>query len=99
MAREIIIKVHAEAQGTRFSDMSEGALDISPQFGEAQLGDVEGDGAGLGLGEVENVVDEGEEVVAGGVNGFGEFDLFGLQVALRVGGELLGQNEQTVQRR
>src|ERR1051326_9370356 len=33
------------------------------------------------------------------MNGLGELDLFGQQVALAVGGKLLGEDEQTVQRR
>ncbi len=57
------------------------------------------DGAGFDLGKIQNVVDEAEQVVAGGMDGLGEFDLFGCEVAFRVVCQLVGEDEQAVERR
>ena len=53
----------------------------------------------LDLGEVENVADEIEQIGSGAVDGAREFDLFARQVLVRIVGELLAENENTVQRR
>ncbi|MNS25485.1 hypothetical protein D3C72_573800 [compost metagenome] len=55
--------------------------------------------ARLDLGDVQNVVDQVEQIVAGGVNRLGKLDLFGAEVVLWVLREQLGQNQRTVQRR
>ena len=51
------------------------------------------------LREVEDVVDEDEQVVARAVDGARELDLPGGQVAVRVLGQLVGEDEQAVERR
>ncbi|MND85011.1 hypothetical protein D3C80_769180 [compost metagenome] len=53
--------------------------------------------AGFHLGDVENVVDQVEQVVAGRVDGFGELDLLVAEVALAVLRQQLGQDQRTVQ--
>ena len=53
----------------------------------------------LDLGQVEDVADEGEQVGAGAVDAAGELDLLVGEVAVRVVGQELGQDEQAVQRR
>ena len=55
--------------------------------------------AGLDLGNVENIVDQVEQVIAGGVDRLGEFDLLGAEVFLRVFRQQLGQDQRAVQRR
>ncbi len=55
--------------------------------------------AGFHLGDVENVVDQVEQVVAGRIDGFGELDLLVAEVALAVLRQQLGQDQRTVQRR
>ena len=61
--------------------------------------DVDRDGAGLDLRQVENVADQVEQVGAGAVDGAGEFHLLGRQVAVRIVGELLTQDQDRVERR
>ena len=60
---------------------------------------IEGDGAGLDLGQVEDLVDQGQQVLAGAVDDVGELDLLLGQVLFRVLGQLLGQDEKAVERR
>ena len=69
------------------------------QGGEENLLRVDRDGAGLDLGQVENVADEVEQVGAGAVDGAGEFDLLGGQVAVGIFGELLAEDQDAVERR
>ena len=61
--------------------------------------DVDRHRARLDLGQVEDVVDQREQVGAGGVDGLGELDLLGGEVALGVLGEQLGEDQQAVERR
>ncbi len=49
--------------------------------------------AGLDLGNVENVVDQVEQIVAGRIDRFGKLDLFRRQILLRVFRQQLGQNQ------
>ena len=53
----------------------------------------------LHLGQVEDVADEGQQVGAGAVDAAGELDLLVGEVAGRVVGQELGQDEQAVERR
>ena len=69
------------------------------QVVEAQLADVHHHRAGLDLRQVEDVVDEHQQVVARRVDRLGELDLLAAQVALRVLAQLVGQDQQAVQRR
>ncbi|MNO46573.1 hypothetical protein D3C76_368610 [compost metagenome] len=55
--------------------------------------------AGFDLGNIENVVDQVKQVVAGRVDRLGELDLFGTEVFLRVFRQQLGQDQRAVQRR
>ena len=69
------------------------------QVGEEHILGVDRNRAGLDLRQVENVADQIEQVGAGGMDGAGEFDLLGGQVALRVVGQLLAENEDRIERR
>jgi hypothetical protein len=66
------------------------------QVCEVDLLGLDGDGAGLDLGQVEDVADQVEEVGAGAVDGAGELDLLGAQVAVGVLGELLAEDEDAL---
>ena len=69
------------------------------EVAEADLGDLQADRAGLDLGEVEDVVDEREKIRAGGVDRLRELALLVREVAFRVLGQELRQDQQRVQRR
>ena len=56
------------------------------------------DGPGLDLGQIENVADQVEEVGAGAVNGTRELDLLAGEIALRILGELLAEDEDRIER-
>ena len=73
--------------------------DAVEQVGDEDFLRIDRDGAGLDLRQVENVADEVEQVGAGAVNGARELDLLGRQVAVRVVGELLAQDQDRVERR
>ena len=77
----------------------EGALDVLAEVDEGERPEVELHLAGLDLGQVEDVVDEREQVVAGRVDRLGELDLLGVQVAVAVLGQHPRQDQQRVQRR
>ncbi|CAM5596205.1 hypothetical protein KAURM247S_05187 [Kitasatospora aureofaciens] len=78
---------------------AEGGLDVVEQGVQRHRVDVQVHLAGLDLGQVEDVVDELEQVGAGGVDDAGVLDLLGGQVPGGVLGEQLGQDEQAVERR
>ena len=64
------------------------------EVAEADLGDLQADRAGLDLGEVEDVVDEREKVRARGVDRLRELALLVREVAFRVLGQELRQDQQ-----
>ncbi len=55
--------------------------------------------AGFDLGDIEDVVDQVEQVIAGGIDRLGKLDLLGAEVFLRVLRQQLGQDQRAVQRR
>ena len=93
------VDVDVEVDLLRVGDVAEGALDVALQVVEAQLREVHVRRAGLDLGEVEDVGDEREQVVARGMDGLRELDLLRVEVALGVARELVGEDEQVVERR
>ena len=97
--RQGAVDLDQEVELALLGDLPEGALHVVAEVAEADLGDLEADRAGLDLGEVEDVVDEGEEVRAGGVDRLGELALLVREVAFRVLGQELRQDQQRVQRR
>ena len=76
----------------------EGAVDVIAQIGQADFARFNGHGAGLDLGQVENIADERQQIGPGGIDSFGKLDLLGIQVALRILRQHPGQNEEIVQR-
>ena len=93
LARELL----GELQLPGVGDVPEGALDIIPQIAESDFCHIDHHRAGFDLGQVENVVDQGEEIIARGMNGPGKFHLFFGQVPVFVPGKLIGQDEQAVE--
>ncbi len=69
------------------------------QGGEDDLVGVHRHGAGLDLGEVEDVGDQVQKVGAGAVDGAGELHLPAREVAVRIVLQLLAEDEDRVQRR
>ncbi len=53
----------------------------------------------LDLREIENVVDEGQQIVARRLDGLGEVDLFLAQIPLGIVGQQLGEDQRGIQRR
>ena len=88
-----------ERQLAVFGFVPERARHGVEQVGEEDFLGIDRNGAGLDLGQVENVADQVEQVGAGAVNGAGELDLLGRQVAVGVLGQLLAQDQDRVQRR
>jgi hypothetical protein len=88
-----------EGESLRFRLVSERTGDRLQHVCEVDLLGLDGDGAGLDLGQVEDVADQVQEVGAGAVDGAGEFDLLGAQVAVGVFGELLAEDQDRIERR
>ena len=98
-ACEVRIDVDLERQIAVLRLMPERPSDRLEQVGGEDFLGVDRHRAGLDLGEIENVADEVQEVGAGAVDGAGEFDLLAREVAVRIVGELLSQDQDRVQRR
>ena len=94
--RQARVEADEEVDALRFGDVAEGALAVVLQIVEAQLAHVDDDGAGFDLRQVEDVVDERQQVVAGRMDRLGELHLLGREVALLVLAELVGQDQQAV---
>ena len=92
-------ELHVEWQILGFGHVAEVALDGVAQGGEGDFLGLDGDGAGLDLREIEDVVDEVEQIGAGGVDVPGELDLLVGEVARGVSGELLAEDEDGIERR
>ncbi len=71
--------------------MPERAIHIIVQFAEPHFLDVHRDRARFDLGQIENVVDEREQVVAGSMNRLRELDLLRIKIAVLVLRQLVGQ--------
>jgi hypothetical protein len=70
-----------------------------PEAAERHFTKLDRHRAGFDLRQVEDVVDQVQQVGAGRVDGAGEFGLLLVQIALRVIGQELGQNQQRIERR
>ena len=98
-ARQLLGELHVERQVLGLGHVPEVAVDGVAQAGEGDFLDLDGDGAGLDFREIEDVVDEVEEVGAGGVDVAGKLDLLAREVAPGVVGELLAEDEDGIERR
>ncbi len=97
--RQVVGQFDAEAQGLLHGLWKEQALHAIDQPREDGQFRVHLELAGFHLGNVENVVDQGQQVVASRIDGAGELHLLLAQVAGRVVRQQLGQDQRTVQRR
>ena len=98
-AAEMLVDLDVEREALRFGLVAERPGDGLEHVGEEDLLGIDGDRAGLDLAEVEDVADQVQEVGAGAVDGAGELDLLGLEVALGIVGELLAEDQDAVERR
>src|SRR4051812_3317021 len=97
--RQRRVKLDVKRQRLRFAHVAERALDVFAQLSERQFAHVQCDRARLNLRQIENVVDEPQQVAAGAMDRFSKFDLLWREIAFRVYRELIGEDEQAVQRR
>ena len=83
----------------RFRHVPEGALHISIQVVQTQLTHIHGNRSGFNFRQVENVVDQHQQIVAGGVDRLGKVDLFIGEITFRIHTQLIRQDQQTIKRR
>ena len=98
-AGEVRVDVDVERKLAVFGLVPERPPDRLEQVRGQNLLGIDRDGAGFDLRQIENVADQVEQVGAGAVDGAGEFDLLRRQVAVRVVGELLAEDQDAVERR
>src|SRR5207248_2002894 len=96
-ARQARIEADQEFQVAGLGDVPEGAIDEVVQVVQAQFARLDDYRARLDLGQVENVVDERQQIVARRMDRLGEVHLFARQVPLGVSAKLVGENQQTVE--
>ena len=97
--RQRRVAVDREAQALLLGERAERALHVVAQVDQRELAEVEVHLARLDLGQVEDVVDQREQVVAGRVDRLGELDLLLVEVAGRVLGQHPRQDQEAVERR
>ncbi len=97
--RQAGVDVQREAQALFRGNMRKRAPQPLRQVGQRQVLDHQFHLAGLDLGQVENVVDQVQQAVAGVVDDARRFDLFVVEVAGVVVGQAARQDQQAVQRR
>src|SRR6185312_16699896 len=81
-----------------FGFMAEGTSQHVKQAAKEHLFGFDRNRSRFDLGEIENVADEVQQVGPGPMDRSRELNLFRAQVAVRIVGELLSQNENTVER-
>src|SRR4029079_2633918 len=97
--RQLRVEADEEIDILRLGDVAERALDVAAQLVEHQVGRIDQHRAGLDLRQVEDVVDQRQQVVARGEDRLRELHLLRREIALGVAGELVGQDQQAVERR
>ena len=88
-ARQVVGEPHVERKVLGLGYVAEITLDVLSQPVKGDLLDLNGDGARLDLGKVQDVIDEVEKIGARRVDVAREFDLTVRKVAGDVLGELL----------
>ena len=83
----------------RRRELSEHPFDLVAQIRRQQRLDRRVHRPRLDLCQIEDLVDQPEQLRAGGVDGGGELQLLRAEIAVRVLGQHLGQDEQAVERR
>ena len=86
-----------EADALVLGDVAEGALHRLAHLAQRHAAQVQRDRAALDLGQIEDVVDEVEQVLAAAVDRLGKLHLPPGEVAIRVAGELVREDEQAVE--
>ena len=98
-AGEVLVDLDVERELAVFGLVPERPSDgLQQARGQDFLG-IDRHRAGFDLRQVEDVADQVEQVGAGAVDGAGEFDLLRRQIAVRVFGELLAEDQDAVERR
>src|SRR5207247_5474114 len=97
--RQLRVERDRQVERLRLGDRPERPLDVLLQIGEGQVAHLDRHRAGLDLGEVEDVVDELQEVVPQGVDRLRVVDLLRREVALEVAAQLVGKDQERVERR
>ncbi len=97
-ARQPRVGLDLETQSSVLRLVAEWTSNHIQQAGKEDFFRLHRNGAGLDLREIQNVRDQIQQVRSGSVNRAREFHLLGGQVAVRIVGELLPQNENAVQR-
>ena len=98
-AGEVLVDLDAERKLAVLGFVAERASDRLQQARRQDLLGIDGHRAGFDLRQVEDVADQVEQVGAGAVDGAGELDLFCRQIAVRIFGELLAEDQDAVERR
>ena len=91
--------IDVEIHSLALRDVAERPLHRLAHLFEAHFADIDRHRAGFDLRQIENVVDQLEQILAGTVDRPRELDLFRRQVAVGIRRELLRENEQAVERR
>ena len=91
--------MNVERKLTRFRFVAERTRDHVHEIREENLLRVYGNGARLDLRQIQDVADEIEKVGTGAVDGSGKLDLLDGEVALRIFGQLLAEDQDRIQRR
>ena len=86
-----------EGQALGVGEVPEVPLHGVPNGGVGLLPEVQSDGARLDLREVQDVADQGEELLAAGLDDVRELDLLVGEVPLGILAELLGEDQEAVQ--
>ena len=98
-APEIRIHMSFERQLPVFRFVPEWPRHHVDEVGEEHLLSVHGDSAGFDLGQVEDIADQIKQVGAGAMDRAGKLDLLRAQIAFRVVGKLLTQDQDGIERR
>ena len=98
-ASEARIDLDVERQLPVFRLVPERAPHRIEEIGCENLLRIHGDGSRLDLGKIKDVADQVEQVGARAMNGSRKFDLLGRQIAVRIFGKLLAENQYAVERR
>ena len=78
-----ILHLDLEVELLALGHVAERAIDVIMQIAEGDIADIDDDRAGFDLRQIENVVDEREQIVAGRVDRLGKLNLSAREVALR----------------
>ena len=98
-AVELRIELHLEGQAPAVRLMAERPRDHVDQVGEEDVLDIDRYGTRFDLRKIENVADQVQEVGAGAVDRAGKLDLLRAQIAFRVVGKLLTEDQDGIERR